>query len=118
MTDRIQLEADRAGGYLRRHNRVAATTQGLLVDKIAGEFALDPDYTKVRTAQLIAMSVGRHHVSQAHGIVTLNAPTLPDGTGILPRSISGGIGVEKGRAASAGSIESKMLPKKDGKWWC
>ncbi|KAJ6540743.1 hypothetical protein B0H19DRAFT_333589 [Mycena capillaripes] len=58
MTDRIQLEADRAGEYLRRHHSVAATTQGLLVDKIAGEFALDPDYTKVRTAQLIAMSVG------------------------------------------------------------
>jgi len=116
--ERIQLEADstiRAGGYLGRRERVAVTSQAPVVIQIAGQFAPDLRGNQSTDTQLSNLSPARRrHVPQALSIVRQRSHTSRWG-GDFPRSNGGGIGVGEGRAASAGSIESKMLPRKDGK---
>ncbi|KAJ7658919.1 hypothetical protein B0H17DRAFT_1185584 [Mycena rosella] len=117
VNDRVQLEADstiRAGGYLEQRERVAPTAHAPIVEQIAGQFALDPKYTKARTARLT--TAGRPHNSQAQSIGTKCSHARAKWGGIFPRSTGGGDWCREGRTASAGSMKSTMLPGVDGKW--
>jgi len=83
-----------------------------IVDKIAGQFALDLRGNQGTDTQLSNLSPARHrHVPQALSIVTETLPHIQMGRRNVSHSTWGGIGIDEGRTASAGSIQSKMLPE-------
>jgi len=102
---RIQLEADRAGEYLERHERGPAITPDPIIDKIAGQFAQDLQGNQGTDTQLSNLSPARRrHVSQALSIVTATLPhcQMKRGPSHAP--------------TAAGLVSAKVERRAQGQW--